>query len=131
MIIDAHVHLVGSGWVKGKFTRSAMRAQSTRYNRVHGTNYSVSELIDNVMRKYIDPDGDELVKTMDKAGVDLAVIFSVDWALVTGEARITNREVNHHFSEVAKRHPGRFWPLCLDPRRATCLSKPRRRSRNE
>jgi hypothetical protein len=77
-----------------------------------------------VSRKYIDPNADELVKTMDKAGIDVAVIFSVDWAPLTGEARVTNKEVNHHFAEVAKRHPGRFWPLCaLDPRRGDVLEQ--------
>lgn len=124
MIIDAHVHLVGNGWVRGKFLRSSARAYAGRYNRVHGTNLTPSEYLDKVARKYVDPEGDELVKTMDKAGVDVSVIFSVDWAPVTGEARVTNREVNHHFAQVAKRHPGRFWPLCaLDPRRGDVIEQ--------
>ena len=124
MIIDAHVHLVGSGWVRGKFLQSSSRAFASRYNRVHGTNLTPSEYLDQVSRKYIDPNADELVLTMDKAGIDVAVIFSVDWAPLTGEARITNKEVNHHFAEVAKRHPGRFWPLCaLDPRRGDVLEQ--------
>lgn len=124
MFVDAHVHLVGSGWVRGKFTRSAMRAQVIRYNRVHGTKYDIGDLIEKVMRKYIDPDGDGLVKTMDSASIDVAVIFNVDWALVTGEARTTNKEVNLHFAEVAKKHAGRFWPLCaLDPRRGDAIEQ--------
>ena len=124
MIIDAHVHLVGSGWVRGKFLQSSSRAFASRYNRVHGTNLTPSEYLDQVSRKYIDPNADELVLTMDKAGIDVAVIFSADWAPLTGEARITNKEVNHHFAEVAKRHPGRFWPLCaLDPRRGDVLEQ--------
>ena len=124
MIIDAHVHLVGSGWVRGKFLQSSSRAFASRYNRVHGTNLTPSEYLDQVSRKYIDPNADELVLTMDKAGIDVAVIFSADWAPLTGEARITNKEVNHHFAEVAKRHPCRFWPLCaLDPRRGDVLEQ--------
>lgn len=124
MIIDSHVHLVGTGWVRGKFLRSSSRAFAGRYNRVHGTNYTPSEYLDKVSRRYVDPNADELVKIMDNAGVDVAVIFSVDWAPITGEARVTNREINKHFSEVAKRHPGRFWPLCaLDPRRGDVMEQ--------
>jgi len=124
MIVDSHVHLVGSGWVKGKFLRSSARAMVSRYNRVHGTSLTPADYLDKVARKYVDPDGDELVKTMDKAGVDVAVIFSVDWAPITGGARVTNRELNHHFAETAKRHPGRFWPLCaLDPRRGDVIEQ--------
>ncbi len=124
MIIDTHMHLVGSGWVRGKFLRSSARAFAGRYNRVHGTNLTPSEYLDQVARKYVDPDADALVKTMDKAGVDMGVIFTVDWAPITGEARVTNREVNRHFAETAKRHPGRFWPLCaLDPRRGDVIEQ--------
>ncbi len=124
MIIDAHIHLVGQGWVKGKFLRSSARAFVARYNRVHGTNYTPSDYLDKVARTYVDPDADELVKTMDKAGVDVGVTFTVDWAPLTGEARVTNKEVNKHFADVAKRHPGRFWPLCaIDPRRGDAVEQ--------
>jgi len=124
MIIDSHMHLVGSGWVRGKFLRASSRAFARRYNRVHGTNYTPSEYLDKVARTYVDPDADELVKLMDKIGIDVGVIFSVDWAPLTGEGRVTNREVNRHFAEVARRHPGRFWPLCaLDPRRGDAIEQ--------
>lgn len=118
MIIDTHVHLVGSGWVRGKFLRSSSRAMSIRYNRTHGTSYTPAEYLDKVARSYVDPDGDKLVGNLDKAGVDVGVIFSVDWATLTGEARVLNKDINKHFSEVAKRHAGYFWPLvAIDPRR--------------
>lgn len=124
MIIDSHVHLVGNGWVRGKFIKSSSTSHTYKYNRIHGTNLTPSEYLDKHLRRYVDPDGDELVKTMDKAGVDVDVIFSVDWAPFTGEARVSNREVNHHFSEVPKKHPGRFWPLCaLDPTRGDALDQ--------
>jgi len=124
MIIDTHLHLVGGGWVRGKFIRSSSKAMSIRYNRVHGTSYTPSEFLDKISRSYVDPDGDELVKIMDRAGVDVAVNFSVDWATLTGEARVLNRDINKHFAEVAERHPGYFWPLCaLDPRRPDAVEQ--------
>ncbi len=124
MNIDAHVHLVSRGWVRSKFLGSTARAYCSRYNRLYSTNYTPSEYLDNVVRKYIDPQGDELVKTLDNAGIDVAVIFSVDWALLAGESRMTNKEINKHFADVAERHPGRFWPLCaLDPRRGDVIEQ--------
>lgn len=124
MIIDSHVHLVGSGWVHGNYLRNSARAFSTRYNRVHGTNLTPAEYLDQVARKYVDPDADNLVKTMDACGVDAAVIFTIDLSQIAGEARVTNREVNRHHAEVAKRHSGRFWPLfAIDPRRSDAVEQ--------
>ena len=124
MIIDAHMHLVGSGWVRGKYVVNSARVFATRYNRVHGTNLTPDQFLEQVIQKYVDPDADNLVKTMNECGVDTAVIFNIDLVKVTGEARVTNYEVNRHFAEVAKRHPGRFWPLCaIDPRREDAVKQ--------
>jgi len=61
---------------------------------------------------------------MDKAGVDVAVNFTVDWSILTGEPRVNNRDLNKHFADVAKRHTGRFWPLfAIDPRRGDAVEQ--------
>jgi len=61
MVIDVHQHLVGSGWVRGKFIRSTSKAMASRYNIIHGTKYDNSEYLTKVARTYLDPDADELV----------------------------------------------------------------------
>jgi len=125
MIIDTNVHLVNRGWVKAKALASESRGHIMLHNRIYGTNYTEKEFTNNIMRSYIDPDGDKLVLWMDKAGVDKAVIFGVDWAYgYTGEPAVTNREQNKIHADVAKRHKGRFIPLCaLDPRRPDAVEQ--------
>jgi predicted TIM-barrel fold metal-dependent hydrolase len=124
MIIDSHVHLVGNGWVRRKFLTSTSKAMSIRYNRTHNTKLTPGEYLDKVARSYIDPDGDRMVQTMDRVGVDTAVIFNVDWATLTGESRVTNKEINKHFGKTAIRHAGRFWPLlAIDPRRPDAIEQ--------
>ena len=124
MVIDAHMHLVGKGWIKGKYVANSARVFSAKYNRVHGTSLSPDQFLDQIMPKYVDPDADNLVKIMDDCGVDIAVVFNIDLVKVSGEAKVSNYEVNRHLVEVAKRHPGRFWPLfCIDPRREDAIKQ--------
>jgi len=116
-IVDVHVHLVGRGFVKGKYVRETASWMLKRYNKVHGTNLSLSEFID-LRRWYIDPDGEKLLDTMDKSGVTKAVLFSVDWALYTGEPPVSVYEQNKIHNDLARKHPDRFISLCaIDPRR--------------
>ena len=125
MIIDAHMHLSGSGWVRGKYLRFVWTMYITEYNRVHHTNKTATDFRDMLMRMdppVIDPEGDDVVEMMDKAGVDKGVIFPVDWAPVTGEPRVPIREQNKAHADAAKKHKGRFIPICaLDPRRGNAL----------
>jgi predicted TIM-barrel fold metal-dependent hydrolase len=70
----------------------------------------------------IDPEGDHVVEMMDKAGVDKGVIFPVDWEPVTGAPKVSIREQNKAHADAAKKHKGRFIPICaLDPRRGNAL----------
>jgi predicted TIM-barrel fold metal-dependent hydrolase len=96
------------------------------YNRVHNTKITPSDYIES-MKKKADPDCSKLLADMDKAGVDMSIIFGVDWAYGrTGEPRITNREQNRFHAEMAKKHPDRFVALAaLDPRRPDCLDQAR------
>ena len=125
MIIDAHMHLSGSGYVRGKYLRFVWKMYITEYNRVHHTNKTPTDFRDMLMSMdppVVDPEGDHVVEMMDKAGVDKGVIFPVDWAAVTGEPKIPVREQNKAHADAAKKHKGRFIPICaLDPRRGNAL----------
>jgi len=125
MIIDAHMHLSGSGYVRGKYLRFVWKMYITEYNRVHHTNKTPTDFRDMLMSMdppVVDPEGDHVVEMMDKAGVDKGVIFPVDWAAVTGEPKVPVREQNKAHADAAKKHKGRFIPICaLDPRRGNAL----------
>jgi len=125
MIIDAEVHLVGSGWVRGKYVIAAARAESAKYNLAHKKKVTPEEYLLKYMRPFVDPNADMMVENMDEAGINMAVIWNVDWAYaLTGEPRVSNREQNKIFAKVAKRHPGRFWPFfAIDPRRPDAMEQ--------
>ena len=125
MIIDAHMHLSGSGYVRGKYLRFVWKMYITEYNRVHHTNKTPTDFRDMLLSMdppVIDPEGDHVVEMMDKAGVDKGVIFPVDWEPVTGAPKVPIREQNKAHADAAKKHKGRFIPICaLDPRRGNAL----------
>jgi predicted TIM-barrel fold metal-dependent hydrolase len=125
MIIDAHMHLSGTGWVRGKYLRFVWKMYITEYNRVHKTNKTIDDFKDMLTAmkpSVVDPEGDGVIELMDKAGVDKAVIFPVDWEAVTGPPNVPVREQNKAHADAAKKHKGRFIPICaLNPTRGNAL----------
>jgi uncharacterized protein len=125
MIVDAHMHLSGTGWVRGKYLRFVWKMYITEYNRVHKTNKTIDDFKDMLTAmkpSVVDPEGDGLIELMDKAGVDKAVIFPVDWEAVTGPPTVPVRDQNKAHADAAKKHKGRFTPICaLNPTRGNAL----------
>ena len=125
MIIDAHMHLSGSGWVRGKYLRFVWQMYVTEYNRVHKTNKTIDDfknMLTAMKPSVVDPEGDGVIELMDKAGVDKAVIFPVDWEAVTGPPNVPVRDQNKAHADAAKKHKGRFVPVCaLNPTRGNAL----------
>jgi len=124
MIVDSHVHLVVPGFLRSKFVLANARAGAMTYNRVHKSSITLEAYFD-LMKEKVDPDGRKLIDSMDKAGIDKSVIFGVDWAYaVTGEPRVTNREQNRFFADLAKKYKGRLIALAaLDPRRPDAIEQ--------
>ena len=127
MIIDAHMHLSGSGWVRGKYLRFVWKMYVTEYNRVHKTNKTIDDFKDMLTAmkpSVVDPEGDGVIELMDKAGVDKAVIFPVDWESVTGPPNVPVRDQNKAHADAAKKHPGRFTPVyALNPTRGDAMDR--------
>ncbi|MBI2317611.1 MAG: amidohydrolase family protein, partial [Betaproteobacteria bacterium] len=118
MIIDVHRHLVIKGTVQGAYIQGAAKSFSMMYNKANKTNLTPREYIDDVVRKETDAHADNVVAEMDAAGVDLSVIFAVDYGLLFGEAPIHIFDQNKLYTEVANRHAGRMIPfMAIDPRR--------------
>ncbi len=74
---------------------------------------------EKILPTYWDPDGEILIKRMDKAGIDKTVLLAVDMYMDEfGEPPLTIEEYNKHISDVAKKYPDRLIYFCgLDPRR--------------
>jgi predicted TIM-barrel fold metal-dependent hydrolase len=118
MIIDVHRHMVVKGTVQGDYIRGAQKSFTMMYRKTHKVQITDKEFTDNVVRPLIDPNGDNIVAEMDKAGVDKSVIFGVDYGLVYGEPPMNIFDTNKHYAKAAQRHPDRFIPfVAIDPRR--------------
>jgi predicted TIM-barrel fold metal-dependent hydrolase len=122
MIIDMHRHLVVKGTVQGAYIQGASKSFSMMYNKANKTNLTPREYIDDVIRKETDDHADNIIAEMDAAGVDVTVIFAVDYGLLFGEAPIHIFDQNKLYADVAKRHSGRMIPfMAIDPRRKGAL----------
>ncbi|MDP2706491.1 MAG: hypothetical protein Q8O70_03165, partial [Burkholderiales bacterium] len=118
MIIDVHRHLVIKGTVQRSYIEGASRSFSMMYNKANKTNLTPHEYINDVVRKEIDGQADNIIVEMDKAGVDISVIFAVDYGLLLGEAQIHIFEQNKMYADIARLHAGRMIPfMAIDPRR--------------
>ena len=118
MIIDVHRHLVIKGTVQGSYIQAASKSFSMMYNKANKTDITPREYIDDIVRKDIDPNADNVVAEMDAAGVDVSVIFPVDYGLLLGEPPIHIFEQNKLYAEIARHHAGRMIPfMAIDPRR--------------
>jgi uncharacterized protein len=118
MIIDVHRHMVVAGTVQGDYIKGAQKSFSMMYRKVYNVDISDRDFTDKVVRPLIDPNGDNIIEEMDKAGVDKSVTFGVDYGLLFGEAPIHMFDQNKLYADAAKRHAGRFIPfMAIDPRR--------------
>jgi predicted TIM-barrel fold metal-dependent hydrolase len=118
MIIDVHRHMVVKGTVQGDYMRGAQRSFSMMYRKVHNVDISDRDFTDKIIRPLIDPNADNIIEEMDKAGVDKSVTFGVDYGLLFGEAPIHMFDQNKLYADAAKRHKGRLIPfIAIDPRR--------------
>jgi predicted TIM-barrel fold metal-dependent hydrolase len=117
MIIDVHTHLFGKGWIPREFFYGVARFITHDFAK-HGIQESNQTVGDSIMETSDDPGGEMLLQEMDEAGIDISVIFPVDFGVPLGDPEVPIDEVNKKFAEVAKKHPDRFCAFAgIDPRR--------------
>jgi len=118
VIFDIHAHLMGPE-VPGKafwdgFTRLAV-AQSGRSE----------ERVRQRLNDIWDLTGERLLRDMDEAGVERAMIMPVDWGLVPAFRSHTMDLWEQHLlhANVVKKHPDRLVAFaCVDPRRPNAVA---------
>lgn len=119
--IDVHRHVQHRDWSSEKwhdlminFRHNLMLARGERVTR--------EEVEREIETWYNDPQADKLIESMNRAGIDISVIFPVDWGLALGEGKVPIEEVNRLYGEMARRHPGRLIPfIAVDPRRPNAV----------
>jgi uncharacterized protein len=112
MIIDAHVHVLDAGhWPDAWWDYVADQWASAKTDRTPGM------VRDTIEAGLIDPDGGRMVRHLDDAGIDAAVVLPIDWG-PDYPARSSIDDAVRHAVACARRHPGRLIPFAgIDPRR--------------
>ncbi|HEX2031972.1 MAG TPA: amidohydrolase family protein [Actinomycetota bacterium] len=113
MLVDGHAHVVQEGWFAEPWWRALARQGAAELD-------VPPELIrDQVIPAFFDEDGSGQLAAMDEAGVDVAVLFPIDWTLEPhlGRPPVGWREQNEWYARLAEAHPGRIrWGFGADPR---------------
>jgi hypothetical protein len=121
MIVDIHAHLYMKGWVPSKWFHGIARFITHEFAK-QGINQSNEEVGDSLLDACSDPDAVGLLEEMDNAGIDMSLIFPLDFGLSLGEPEVPIEEVNKKYAALARRHPDRLIAFAgVDPRRAGAL----------
>ncbi|MBI3743961.1 MAG: amidohydrolase family protein [Chloroflexi bacterium] len=120
MLLDLHSHVFTEpGILPEWFWRSF------KFSVARGLGVSVEQAEKQVFNDaYWDPNGDTLVAEMAKAGVDRAVVLTLDWGLagLKGEAKYAPERLNEITHRVVQRHKDRLLFGCgVDPRRPNAV----------
>jgi uncharacterized protein len=118
MIIDSHAHLIAEGWSHERSTLAYAGVVARTMGKTSGEYPDAQQLAKAIAPMGYDPTGEKLIASMDKAGVDMACVFTVDHGLATGEPEVSIEEQNRIVAEATKRFPDRLISLfAVDPRR--------------
>lgn len=121
MIFDAHVHLVGPGWLHERFFDGIGRVFAV------GTELDPAAVTKQLREFVIDPTGERLISEMDAASIDRSCVFALDYGLLTGEPATSIEEQNQVVARVVRRFSDRLIGFCsVDPRRPEALDLFRR-----
>ncbi|MFC1868851.1 hypothetical protein ACFL0H_12065 [Thermodesulfobacteriota bacterium] len=107
MIVDAHCHIFDKTWLPLWFQETLSGILSRRFGMP-------IEQLRELRRKSLDSTGDIMVTTMDKIGIDKAIVCMSDLELTAakGEAITPVEDVNRLASEMVKRPSGQSLSGC-------------------
>jgi predicted TIM-barrel fold metal-dependent hydrolase len=117
MVIDFHVHVFAKGWVPNRFFDSIAELATASMKR-KGVDACAVDMARMMADSAGDPEGDELIKEMDSAGIDKSIVLPIDYGIRLGEPEVTIEALNHKYRDMARKHDGRLiWYAGIDPRR--------------
>lgn len=127
--IDSHAHIWGRGFVPAAFFRAAAEGWAAKSSD-RTPDMIMPKLLDGI----VDPDGDDFIANMDRAGIDASMIMMIDvGGPVFGEEPERPPEAQIDFyAELQRRHAGRlFCHVSLDAARPDHLHLTRRAIREK
>jgi uncharacterized protein len=111
-VIDAHVHLFGTGDLPAEWYRLGKL-------RWAGGKWPPPDpgAID-IEGGLVDDDGTLLMAELERAGVDAGVCMALDWGVEFDDPAVKPADVHARYAEMQERHPGHFYGIAgIDPRR--------------
>ncbi len=105
-VIDSHAHIWGAGFVPRAFFRRAAEQWAAKAPGRHA-DMIMPKLLDGL----VDPDGDDFIANMDRAGVDATFVMMLDvGGRVFGEEPpVPIEEQFAYYGELQKRHQRRLY----------------------
>lgn len=115
-MIDTHVHVASDRYIPRSFIESSLDNTLVGL-QARGLPVKKSRLLDSYYRQMNDHNCDQLVKSMDAAGVTKTVLLLPDFTYALNDCEITIEEMLNEHVDIMQRHPDRFLTFFgVDPR---------------
>lgn len=116
MVIDCHVHVPSMTYLPKQFIKGVVDNLAGAL-RVHSTTISSDRLAETVYTVLQDDCAENLVKDMNSAGVDKAVLLLPDFTYVFRDHEYSIEELVQKHLEILKNYPDKFFFFMgMDPR---------------
>lgn len=119
-VIDIHSHVAFSSLYPDRFVEELARDLGALLQAKSKTGQGIesSRIASLVQALLKDKHCDQMIRQMDKANIESAVLLVIDAELGMGKPAMEIEEILEHHHEIMLRHPGRFKLFAgIDPRR--------------
>ena len=120
-LIDIHRHLWGFDWFPPSHLHRMAETTARRTGR------TTEAVLDRIKQSpTMDSSGEGAIKEMERYGIDVSIIQTLDWGLAYGSEEdniLPAEEFNRLTLEVCKKYPGKLYAMAsYDPRRPKCIA---------
>ena len=127
MVIDSHVHLFFEESDPEEFFLGSARVGAAFFGKEKGESIDASQMYQQSIKILSDKDGSRIIKEMNKADIDMAILLPLDFWLKfpTSENRgISIKEKNEIYANVVETYPDRLKTYYgIDPRRKDAVAQ--------
>jgi predicted TIM-barrel fold metal-dependent hydrolase len=121
MIIDVHYHITVEDWFPKAWWNIMTQVYIGAFKAM-GMDTTPEDVKKNILDTLWDPDGENLIKEMDEAGIDKTVILPLDLGLAIGEPKASIEDQNKAYADLQNKYPDRIVAFAtVDPRRANAI----------
>ena len=108
MTIDVHCHFYREEFLSRVCWDAEVDFITGDMGRIAGTELTLAEVKQRFLPRWFDLDGSANIKRMDEAGIERAVLLSMDLTAVFGPFPLDIAKQNEEIAKVVRRYPDRF-----------------------